>query len=66
MRRIDMNDPDDRKFVMQQCAATLVCIANDVGEGCLQVEICGASQNGVDLGDWVVTIEQIPPAGLLN
>lgn len=66
MRTIDMNDPEDRKFVMRQCAATLVCLAAESDEGCLQIEMQGVEQRGIDLGNWVVTVECIPPAGRLN
>lgn len=66
MRTIDMNDPEDRKYVLQQSAATIVCLAIDSGEGCLQVQVLGVHLNGLDMGDWIVTAEHIPSNELMN
>lgn len=65
MRHLDMTDPIDRKYVAEQCAATLVCLTADSGEVCLQFQMNGVQQNGVDIGDWVVSVEHIP-AGKMN
>jgi hypothetical protein len=57
-----MDDPDDRQFIAEQCAATLVCVTVGSGAENFQVQVNGVSQNGVELGDWLITVERMPPS----
>lgn len=65
MRELDLDDPEDMEYVVRNCAATLVAVAAGSERGSIVVQINGVSRQGVDIGDWLVSVERIP-GGRMN
>lgn len=66
MRNYDLNDPDDRQYLVEQYSASLVYIAASAGERSMNVKISGVQRDGVPYGDWIVSVDRIPSLKLVN
>lgn len=65
MRDLDLDDPEDREYVVKNCAATLVAIAADSKAGGIVVQVNDVTRQGIDYGTWLVSVERIPD-GMMN
>lgn len=61
METYDTNE--EKREMAEKCAAVLACVVYNRGESCLELELFGLRQNGVELGDWRVTIECVNHPG---
>lgn len=53
----------EKTEMAEKCAAVLACVVYNRGESCLELELLGMRQNGVEIGDWRVIIECINMPG---
>lgn len=66
MRNYSLDDPDDRQYLAEQYSASLVFIAASSGQRDMKVQINGVRKDNVMYGDWLVTVERVPPKKRMN